>query len=52
MTRKRRAGALGVLIIACLVAAGVAAAQVRLTGGGGQLQAASYSGCQLSPANS
>jgi len=52
MTRKRRAGALGVLIIACLVAAGVAAAQVRLTGGGGQLQAASSSGCQLSPANS
>jgi hypothetical protein len=52
MTRKRRAGALGVLIIACLVAAGVAAAQVRPIGGGGQMQTASSLGCQLSPANS
>src|SRR2546423_10881110 len=51
MTRKRRAGALGVLMLACLVAVGVAAAQVRPTAGG-QAQAPASSGCQLSPANS
>src|SRR5713101_3076374 len=50
MTRKRRAGALGAVILACLVAAGLAAAQVRTNAGGGKPQAAS-SGCQLSPAN-
>ncbi|MFY9579225.1 MAG: hypothetical protein WAQ33_07860 [Gaiellaceae bacterium] len=32
MTRRRRAGALGALALACLVAAGIAAAQVRLNG--------------------
>ena len=51
MTRRRRAGALGVLALACLVAAGVAAAQVRSDGGGANVQAAPSSSCQLSPAN-
>jgi hypothetical protein len=50
MRRKRRAGALGAVILACLVAAGLAAAQVRTNAGGGKPQAAS-SGCQLSQAN-
>src|SRR5437773_286646 len=52
MTSGRRAGALGVLVLGCLVAAAVAAAQVRSTAGGGNSQAAPSSGCQLSPANS
>src|SRR5947207_10500278 len=52
MTSSRRAGALGVLVLGCLVAAAVAAAQVRSTAGGGNSQAAPSSGCQLSPANS
>src|SRR5436190_8826391 len=52
MTSSRRAGALGVLVLGCLVAAAVATAQVRSTAGGGNSQAAPSSGCQLSPANS
>ena len=51
MRRRRRAGALGVLVLACLVAAGVAAAQVRSNGGGANAKAAPSSSCQLSPAN-
>ena len=35
MTRRQRAGALGVLALMCLVAVGLAAAQVRSGGGGG-----------------
>src|SRR5438067_1431401 len=41
-----RMGALGVLVLACLVAAGIATAQVRSSGGRG-LQAATTSNCQL-----
>jgi len=52
MTRRRRAGALGVLVLACLVVAGLAAAQVRSNGNGGGAQAAAApsSGCQLNSA--
>jgi hypothetical protein len=48
MRRRRRAGALGVLVIACLVAAGLAAAQVHPNGG--QVAAAPSSSCQLNSA--
>jgi hypothetical protein len=48
MRRRRRAGALGVLVIACLVAAGLATAQVRPNGG--QVAAAPSSSCQLNSA--
>jgi hypothetical protein len=46
MTRRGRWGALGALVAACLVAASVAAAQVR-TPGHGQRALASSTGCQL-----
>jgi hypothetical protein len=49
MRRRRRAGALGVLVIACLVAAGIAAAQVHPNGAGGARVAAT-TGCQLNSA--
>ncbi len=54
MTRRRKAGALGVLALACLVAAGIAAAAVRSNGngGGGAQAAAPSTGCQLSSAGS
>ena len=46
--RGRGLGALGVLVSACLVAAGIAAAQVRTSGGDGpQAAASSPSNCQL-----
>src|SRR5437867_2665787 len=48
MTRKRRAGVLGVLALACLIAAGIAAAQVRQTSGATRTLATS--GCQLNSA--
>jgi hypothetical protein len=48
MRRRRRAGALGALVIACLVAAGIAAAQVRPSGA--RVAAAPTSGCQLNSA--
>jgi hypothetical protein len=51
MTRRHRAGALGALLLACLVAAGVAAAQVRSNAGGASA-AAAPSGCQLSSPSS
>jgi hypothetical protein len=49
MTRRRKAGALGVLALACLVAAGIAAAAVRSNGNGagGAQSAAASPGCQL-----
>jgi hypothetical protein len=48
MRRRRRAGALGALVIACLVAAGIAAAQVRPNGtGGARVAAAPTSTCDL-----
>src|SRR5215471_17246780 len=51
MRRRRRAGALGVLVIACLVAAGIAAAKVRPNGAEGvRVAAAPTSGCQLNSA--
>jgi hypothetical protein len=46
MTPRRKAGALGVLALACLVAAGIAAAAVR-SGNGGGARSAAASGCQL-----
>src|SRR5438105_5760761 len=47
MTRRARWGAIGALVLACLVAADIAAAQVR-TGSGVSLQAAATtSNCQL-----
>src|SRR5262249_1025871 len=51
MRRRRRAGALGVLVIACLVAAGIAAAKVRPNGAGGvRVAAAPASEGQLTSA--
>src|SRR5689334_4498003 len=48
MRRWRRAGALGALVIACLVAAGIAAAQVRPNGAdGARVAAAPTSACDL-----
>src|SRR6058998_3700238 len=49
MTRRQRAGAIGVLVLMCLVAAGLAAAQVRSGGaGGGTSRAlAAAPSCQL-----
>jgi hypothetical protein len=51
MTRKRRVGALGALAVACLVVAGIAAAQVRSSGGGTSRTFAASQGCQLESAN-
>src|SRR3989454_1613966 len=45
MIRKRKAGALGVLVLACLLTASIAAAQVHAPGSAGRSLAAS--GCQL-----
>src|SRR5438128_3565649 len=52
MTRRQRAGALGVLALMCLVAVGLAAAQVRSGGGGGPASRtiAAAPGCNLSSA--
>jgi hypothetical protein len=47
MTRRRRAGALGALLLACLIGASLAAAQVSSSGGAGSRSLAS-SACQLS----
>jgi len=46
MTRRRRVGAVSALASACLVAAGIATAQVR-SGGGGPSRTLAASGCQL-----
>src|ERR671937_1996002 len=48
--RGRGLGALGVLLLACLVAAGIATAQVRSEGTAGTRAAAAASGCQLDSA--
>jgi hypothetical protein len=48
MTRRRRAGAIGVLLLACLVAASVAAAQVSLSGAASR-SAASDGSCLSGP---
>jgi hypothetical protein len=51
MRRRRRAGALGALVIACLVGAGIAAAQMRPNAAGStRVAAAPTSGCQLNSA--
>jgi hypothetical protein len=51
MTRRRRAGAVGVLVLVCLVAAGLAAAQVRSTAGGGSARTlTAASSCDLNSA--
>src|SRR6266511_3291087 len=50
MTLRRRAGALGALALAFLIAAGIAAAQVRSTGSGGSRTLAASPGCQLKSA--
>jgi hypothetical protein len=50
MTRRRRTGAVGALLLACLVAAGIAAAQVRTGGSGVSRPLAASSGCQLNSA--
>src|SRR5262245_66065569 len=51
MRRRRRSCALCAFVIACLVAAGIAAAQVRPNGvGGTRVAAAPTSGCQLNSA--
>src|SRR5256885_415036 len=48
MTRRRRTGALGALVLACVVAASVVAAQARSSGGGGVSRTlAASSDCQL-----
>jgi hypothetical protein len=48
MTRRRRTGALGAFALACLVAASIAAAQARSSGGGGVSRTlAAPSDCQL-----
>src|SRR3989441_3385384 len=48
MTRKRKAGAVGVLVLACLVTAGIAAAQV--SGPSSTARSLAASGCQLNSA--
>src|SRR5512141_531304 len=50
MTNRRRAGALAVLALSCLAAAGIAAAQVRSSGEAGARSLAAASGCQLQSA--
>ena len=50
MTNRRRAGALAVLALSCLVAAGIAAAQVRSSGEAGARSLAAASDCQLQSA--
>ncbi len=51
MSRRGWAGAVGALVLACLVAAGIAAAQVRSTAGGGRSTAtAPAASCQLNSA--
>src|SRR6266581_1608692 len=46
MSRRRRAGALGALLVACLIGASLAAAQVSSSGGGATRSLAA-AGCQL-----
>src|SRR6266581_141614 len=46
MSRRRRAGALGALLLACLIGASLAAAQVSSSGGGATRSLAA-AGCQL-----
>ena len=48
--KRRRLGTLGLFLIACLVATGLAAAKVQ-SNGGGALQPLAASGCQLNSAN-
>jgi hypothetical protein len=50
MTRTRRAGALGVLVLTCLVAASLAAAQASSGGGGSSRALAANQSCQLKSA--
>src|SRR5438445_8895482 len=47
MTRRRRAGALGALVFACLIAASIAAVQVTSSGAGATRTLAASSGCEL-----